>query len=203
MEVKCEKTSILEPVNPNKATALFTGKSSGILNWNDLLYPKMNDLRKLVRDTFYSTSKLELGVKEQNNEEVEKVIEQLLVLTQVSLDLISEVESYTTDPSVVSIIATMTDQCSEHLHSLYRIKSNEFDTISYAESTKITQPEDIVKVLQETINVKSDIKELVQRLVDIEAISNGNKLVEQLQLDMSNHIEFLEFVLQIAKEEIL
>ena len=203
MEVKCKKTSILEPVNPNKATALFTGKSSGILNWNDLLYPKMNDLRKLVRDTFYSTSKLELGVKEQNSEEVEEAIEELLSLTQLSLDLISKVESYATDPSVVSIIATITDQCSEHLHSLYRIKSNEFDTIELPKATAITKPTDVIEVLQEVINVKTNIEELSNKLLNVETIVNGDKLVEQLQLDMNNHIEFLEFILQIAKEEIL
>ena len=201
--MKCEKTSILEPVNPNKATALFTGKSSGILNWNDLLYPKMNDLRKLVRDTFYSTSKLELGVKEQNSEEVEETIEELLSLTQLSLDLISEVEGYATDPSVVSIMATITDQCSEHLHSLYRIKSNEFDVIELPEATVITKPTDVIEVLQEVINVKMNIEELSNKLSNVETIVNGDKLVEQLQLDMNNHIEFLEFILQIAKEEIL
>ena len=201
--MKCEKTSILEPVNPNKATALFTGKSSGILNWNDLLYPKMNDLRKLVRDTFYSTSKLELGVKEQNSEEAEETIEELLSLTQLSLDLISEVESYATDPSVVSIMATITDQCSEHLHSLYRIKSNEFDVIELPKVTVITKPTDVIEVLQEVINVKTNIEELSNKLLNVETIVNGDKLVKQLQLDMNNHIEFLEFILQIAKEEIL
>ena len=34
-----EKVKTLDPDNPNRATALFGGKSSGILNWNDIAYP--------------------------------------------------------------------------------------------------------------------------------------------------------------------
>lgn len=35
-QVMLEKAKTLEPRNPNKSTGIFHGKSSGILNWNDI-----------------------------------------------------------------------------------------------------------------------------------------------------------------------
>jgi len=54
------KVKVLEPENPNKSTALFGGKASGILNWNDLAYPHFYDYREQIRALFWRASEVDM-----------------------------------------------------------------------------------------------------------------------------------------------
>ena len=37
------KIKLLNPEYPNKSTGIINGKTSGLLNWNDIAYPQMYD----------------------------------------------------------------------------------------------------------------------------------------------------------------
>ena len=37
------KIKLLNPEHPNKSTGILNGKSSGLLNWNDIAYPSQQD----------------------------------------------------------------------------------------------------------------------------------------------------------------
>jgi len=58
---KLKLVKILEPINPNKSTALFGGKSSGILNWNDLKYPHFYKIREQIRALFWIASEVDMS----------------------------------------------------------------------------------------------------------------------------------------------
>ena len=47
------KIQLLNPDFPNKSTGIINGKSSGILNWNDIAYPKMYDLYQTLLSNFW------------------------------------------------------------------------------------------------------------------------------------------------------
>ena len=60
MDQLLKKVTVLEPENPNKSTALFGGRASGILNWNDLAYPHFYDFREQIRSLFWRASEVDM-----------------------------------------------------------------------------------------------------------------------------------------------
>lgn len=129
---KLTKTKVLEPANPNKATKLFGGKSSGILNFNDLKYPHFYKLREEIRNLFWSANEINMiddakhfkTLTEREKDAFLKIIGLLATLDAPQTKIADLVRQYTTDPSVTSIMATISDQESEHNHSYSYVLSS-------------------------------------------------------------------------------
>ncbi len=123
---------ILEPANPNRSTALFGGKSSGILNWNDLNYPHFYQHREQIRALFWRASEVDMtadikqfpSLPQSEQEAFLKIIGLLATLDGPQTDVASRIAHYSTDPSVKSIMATIADQESEHNHSYAYVLSS-------------------------------------------------------------------------------
>lgn len=123
---------VLEPANPNKSTAIFGGKASGILNWNDLAHPHFYTLRQRIRSLFWTANEVDMtqDVKQfptlsaTEQDAFLKIIGLLATLDGPQTDIASKIASYTTDPSVKSIMATISDQESEHNHSYSYVLSS-------------------------------------------------------------------------------
>lgn len=123
---------MIEPANPNKATAIFGGKASGILNWNDLAYPHFYTLRQKIRSLFWTANEVDMtqDVKQfprldpAEQDAFLKIIGLLATLDGPQTDIASKIAVYTTDPSVKSIMATIADQESEHNHSYAYVLSS-------------------------------------------------------------------------------
>ncbi|MEG6574522.1 MAG: ribonucleotide-diphosphate reductase subunit beta [Caldibacillus debilis] len=132
MEKLLKKATVLEPENPNRSTALFGGKASGILNWNDIAYPHFYDYREQIRALFWRASEVDmthdvkqfpsLSAGEQNA--FLKIIGLLATLDGPQTDIAMRISHYSTDPSVKSIMATIADQESEHNHSYAYVLSS-------------------------------------------------------------------------------
>lgn len=206
----CEKTKIIEPINPNKSTGLFTGKSSGILNWNDLLYPEMHEVRTKIRDTFYNASDFKTKIPEsiqQNQEELSKlqdVTAELLKHLQLSINLTSRLEGLVTDPSLVSIMATMSDQMYEHIRSIYRLELIKFESILVEHEllNSVLTPEKVLELIDSIIEGKLKINNLLDTLNNM--ISDDNeesKMVTHLKNDHDNHNNFLNKIRVVAVNE--
>lgn len=135
MTEKLEVVKILEPANPNKATKLFGGKSSGILNWNDIKYPHFYKLRETLRAQFWIANEVAMGediqqfpkLSPKEQDTFLKIIGLLATLDAPQTDLASKIADFTTDPSVMSIMATIADQESEHNHSYAYVLSSVTD----------------------------------------------------------------------------
>ncbi|HBZ09537.1 MAG TPA: ribonucleotide-diphosphate reductase subunit beta [Bacillus bacterium] len=127
-----DKVAVLEPLNPNKSTALFGGKASGILNWNDLAYPHFYNHREQIRALFWRASEVDMTqdikqfptLPEKEQDAFLKIIGLLATLDGPQTDVAARIGHYSTDPSVKSIMATIADQESEHNHSYAYVLSS-------------------------------------------------------------------------------
>src|SRR5690625_7050100 len=55
-----ERAKTLEPRNPNKSTGVFGGKSSGILNWNDIAYPHWYKMYKRLIGNYWQADEVDM-----------------------------------------------------------------------------------------------------------------------------------------------
>ncbi|MCM3109866.1 ribonucleotide-diphosphate reductase subunit beta [Lederbergia lenta] len=142
MTKKLDKVKILEPINPNKSTALFGGKASGILNWNDIAYPHFYQHREQIRALFWRASEVDMTqdikqfgtLTEKERSAFLKIIGLLATLDGPQTDAAARLSNYSTDPSVKSIMATIADQESEHNHSYAYVLSSVADLKTQNES---------------------------------------------------------------------
>ncbi|KXH83847.1 ribonucleotide-diphosphate reductase subunit beta [Sporosarcina sp. HYO08] len=126
------RVKVIEPANPNKATAIFGGKASGILNWNDLAYPHFYTIRQKIRSLFWTANEVDMtqDVKQfptldrAEQDAFLKIIGLLATLDGPQTDIAAKIAAYTTDPSVKSLMATIADQESEHNHSYAYVLSS-------------------------------------------------------------------------------
>ncbi|MFD1706660.1 ribonucleotide-diphosphate reductase subunit beta [Siminovitchia sediminis] len=127
-----DKVTILEPMNPNKSTALFGGKASGILNWNDVAYPHFYTHREQIRALFWRASEVDMTqdikqfptLPEKEQAAFLKIIGLLATLDGPQTDMAARIAQFSTDPSVKSVMATIADQESEHNHSYAYVLSS-------------------------------------------------------------------------------
>ena len=126
------RVKVLDPLNPNRATAIFGGEASGILNWNDLKYPHFYKLRQRIRSLFWTANEVDMtqDVKQfprlepGEQEAFLKIIGLLATLDGPQTDVAAKLSAYVTDPSVKSLFATIADQESEHNHSYAYVLSS-------------------------------------------------------------------------------
>ncbi|MDW0114949.1 ribonucleotide-diphosphate reductase subunit beta [Sporosarcina saromensis] len=126
------RVKVLNPANPNKSTAIFGGKASGILNWNDLAHPHFYTLRQKIRSLFWTANEVDMtqDVKQFGNlskaeqEAFLKIIGLLATLDGPQTVIAMKIADFATDPSVKSILATIADQESEHNHSYAYVLSS-------------------------------------------------------------------------------
>src|SRR5690606_25430375 len=132
MQQVLTKVNVLDPVNPNKSTALFNGKASGILNWNDVAYPHFYEHREQIRALFWRASEVDMTqdikqfpqLSQYEQDAFLKIIGLLATLDGPQTDIAARISHYSTDPSVKSVMATIADQESEHNHSYAYVLSS-------------------------------------------------------------------------------
>lgn len=200
----CEKTEILEPKHPNKSTGIFTGVSSGILNWNDLLYPQMHKIRTKIRDTFYVASTYETELVEPLTKKEQEKLVQLLTLTQETINKTSVLESLATDPSLVSIFATMADQSYEHIRSILRIdRSLTFDNIDLPKVGQPTGMKEVIALIGDIIKLKEELAETIHEVEKTlkDKVVGIEKVTEHINQDMENHALFFNEIKEIGLKE--
>src|SRR5690625_177849 len=127
-----EKVKTLEPLHPNKSTGVFGGKSSGILNWNDIAYPHWYKMYKRLIGNYWQADEVNMSAD----------VKQFAKLTQAEQDaylkiigLLSTLDApqtrtellislYATDPSVQSIMAVIAQQEAVHNESYSYVLSS-------------------------------------------------------------------------------
>lgn len=127
-----EKAKTLEPRNPNKSTGIFNGKSSGILNWNDIAYPHWYKIYKRLLGNYWQADEINMSsdVKQFSNltkaeqEAYLKVIGLLATLDAPQTRTALLISLYATDPSVQSIMAVIAQQEAVHNESYSYVLSS-------------------------------------------------------------------------------
>ncbi|GIN22507.1 hypothetical protein J1TS3_36410 [Siminovitchia fordii] len=156
---KLTKVKVLEPANPNKSTALFGGKASGILNWNDLKYPHFYKHREQIRALFWRASEVDMTqdvkqfptLQDKEQHAFLSIIGLLATLDGPQTDIAAKISQYSTDPSVKSIMATIADQESEHNHSYAYVLSSVTHLKNQIESFETGRKDEVLMKRNERI----------------------------------------------------
>ncbi|WP_258922081.1 ribonucleotide-diphosphate reductase subunit beta [Heyndrickxia coagulans] len=175
-----EKAKTLDPVHPNKATALFGGKSSGILNWNDLAYPHWYKTYKRLLGNYWQSDEVNMStdvkqfplLSEKEQETFLKIISLLATLDSSQTRTILLASLYATDPSVQSILAVIAQQEAVHNESYSYILSSVVSLDKQNEAFEIGRKDPVLlkrnEKLMEQYNAFSrqpDVEDIVKTLV--------------------------------------
>ncbi|REB06020.1 ribonucleotide-diphosphate reductase subunit beta [Sporosarcina sp. BI001-red] len=153
------RVNVLNPANPNKATAIFGGEASGILNWNNLAHPHFYTLRQRIRSLFWTANEVDLtqDVKQFGNlskaeqDAFLKIIGLLATLDGPQTVIAMKIADFATDPSVKSIMATIADQESEHNHSYAYVLSSVTTYDKQVESFEMGRSDEVLMKRNERI----------------------------------------------------
>ena len=127
-----EKAKTLEPANPNKSTGIFGGKSSGILNWNDIAYPHWYKMYKRLIGNYWQADEVNMSgdvkqfatLTDKEKEAYLKIIGLLSTLDGPQTRTALLLSLYATDASVQSIMAVIAQQEAVHNESYSYVLSS-------------------------------------------------------------------------------
>ncbi|MBE4909172.1 ribonucleotide-diphosphate reductase subunit beta [Bacillus luteolus] len=127
-----KKVKLLNPEHPNKATGIINGKSSGLLNWNDIAYPQMYDLYQALLSNFWIAKEINMqdDIKQWDSLSFEeqnvflRINTQLACLDSLQTPTMSQVMDYVTDSSLKAIFAVISQQEAVHNESYSYILSS-------------------------------------------------------------------------------
>ncbi|WP_142828523.1 ribonucleotide-diphosphate reductase subunit beta [Planococcus soli] len=126
------KIKLLNPEHPNKSTGVLNGRSSGLLNWNDIAYPQMYDLYQALLANFWKAQEINMqdDIKQWDSlSDVEKDVflrinTQLASLDSLQTPTMSQAMDYVTDSSFKAIFAVISQQEAVHTESYSYILSS-------------------------------------------------------------------------------
>ncbi|WP_368653436.1 ribonucleotide-diphosphate reductase subunit beta [Ornithinibacillus sp. 4-3] len=127
-----ERAKTLEPLFPNKSTGLFGGKSSGILNWNDIAYPHWHKMYKRLLGNYWQADEINMQsdvkqfetLTDAEKEAYLKIIGLLSTLDAPQTRTALLLSLYATDASVQSIMAVIAQQEAVHNESYSYVLSS-------------------------------------------------------------------------------
>ncbi|AXF56424.1 ribonucleotide-diphosphate reductase subunit beta [Salicibibacter kimchii] len=129
-----EKVAIMEPANPVRSTGIINGRSSGILNWNDIPYPSFYRTYRELLSNFWIPHEVNMSpdhksIMELSSEELRAyklTIGLLATLDTPQGRLIHGVSEYVSDDSVHAIAAVIAQQEVVHNESYSYVLSSLF-----------------------------------------------------------------------------
>ena len=126
------KIKLLNPEYPNKSTGIINGKTSGLLNWNDIAYPQMYDLYHTLLSNFWKAQEINMqddikqwdSLNETEKDVFLRINTQLASLDSLQTPTMSQVMDYVTDSSFKAIFAVISQQEAVHNESYSYILSS-------------------------------------------------------------------------------
>ncbi|NLC59735.1 MAG: ribonucleotide-diphosphate reductase subunit beta [Gammaproteobacteria bacterium] len=127
-----ERIRILEPRHPNRSTGIINGRTSGILNWNDIPYPSFYRAYKELSTNFWIPDEVDmkadareygdLSAREKNA--YDSIIGLLATLDSPQTRFIYNVAEYITDPAAHANAAIIGQQEVIHNESYSYVLSS-------------------------------------------------------------------------------
>ncbi len=132
MRTVFQRVKLFEPTHPNRATRLFGGECSGLLNWDDIGYPVFYEIYKVLRNNFWIPEEVSMNedrnqwlrLKPNEQEAFRKVIGLLSVLDSIQTRFVFEIARYASDSAVHAICANISNMESIHNQSYSYILSS-------------------------------------------------------------------------------
>ncbi|MGD6801290.1 ribonucleotide-diphosphate reductase subunit beta [Rossellomorea aquimaris] len=130
--VKLEKRILIDSEAPNASTSLINGRSSNILNWDDVRYPWAYPKYKRMLGNFWTPFEINMSkdikqfpnLTEQEQETFLKVIGLLALLDSIQTDYAGKVADYLTDSSLNALMIILAQQEVVHNHSYSYVLSS-------------------------------------------------------------------------------
>ncbi|MEJ8776967.1 ribonucleotide-diphosphate reductase subunit beta [Pseudogracilibacillus sp. ICA-222130] len=158
-ELLLERAKTLEPRNPNKSTGIFGGKSSGILNWNDIAYPHWYKMYKRLVGNYWQADEVNMSsdikqfptLTEEERDAYLKIIGLLSTLDAPQTRTALLFSLYATDPSVQSIMAVIAQQEAVHNESYSYVLSSVVSLAEQNESFELGRKDPVLLKRNEKI----------------------------------------------------
>lgn len=159
MKKKLEIAKTLEPRNPNKSTGIFGGKSSGILNWNDIAYPHWYTMYKRLIGNYWQADEVAMSADinqfptllPEEQDAYLKIIGLLSTLDAPQTRAALIISLYATDPSVQSIMAVIAQQEAVHNESYSYVLSSVVSLKDQNEAFELGRTNEVLKKRNEHI----------------------------------------------------
>jgi len=131
-----EKRSIMDVSAPNKSTGIVNGKSSNILNWDDVRYPWAYPKYKRMLANFWVPFEINMSkdikdfpqLTQTEQEAFLKIIGLLALLDSIQTDYAGKVADYLTDSSLNALMIMLAQQEVIHNHSYSYVLSSLVDS---------------------------------------------------------------------------
>src|SRR5699024_6565219 len=154
-----ERAKTLEPRNPNKSTGVFGGKSSGILNWNDIAYPHWYKIYKKLIGNYWQADEVNMAsdvkqfpeLTEEEQDAYLKIIGLLSTLDAPQTRTALLLSLYATEPSVQSIMSVIAQQEAVHNESYSYVLSSVVSLKEQNESFELGRKDPILMKRNEKI----------------------------------------------------
>src|SRR5690625_6078 len=158
-KVMLERAKTLEPLNPNKSTGLFGGKSSGILNWNDIAYPHWYKMYKRLLGNYWQADEVNMSgdirqfptLSEAEQAAYLKIIGLLSTLDAPQTRTALLLSLYATDSSVQSIMAVIAQQEAVHNESYSYVLSSVVSLDEQNESFQLGRKDPVLLKRNESV----------------------------------------------------
>ncbi|MDV2685698.1 ribonucleotide-diphosphate reductase subunit beta [Alkalihalophilus lindianensis] len=127
-----EKRKLYDPTAPNASTAIVNGKSSNVLNWDDVRFSWAYPLYKNMLANFWTPFEINMthdakqfkNLTEPEQESFKKIIGLLAFLDSVQTDYSIKVADYLTDSSLVALMSVLSFQEVVHNQSYSYVLSS-------------------------------------------------------------------------------
>lgn len=124
-EITIDKVRILEPEEKTKAEYIFKGKTNGLLNWNDILYPKFYNVYKQLLSNFWIPDEVSMlnDTKDWENldDEIKEAFLNISVmlsgLDSIQTQALTDISRYISDTATKHILVNIGQQETIHTES--------------------------------------------------------------------------------------
>jgi ribonucleoside-diphosphate reductase beta chain len=126
------KMKLLEPDYENKSSGIINGKTSGILNWNDIAYPEIYDMYQALLSNFWKAQEINMqdDIKQwpqltaEEKDVFLRINTQLASLDSLQTPVMTRVMDYVTDSSMQAVFAVIAQQEAVHNESYSYVLSS-------------------------------------------------------------------------------
>jgi ribonucleoside-diphosphate reductase beta chain len=127
-----KKRSLIDPDAPNASTGIVNGRSSNILNWDDVRFPWAYPKYKRMLGNFWTPFEINMSkdikqfpnLSPQEQDTFLKVIGLLALLDSIQTDYAGKVADYLTDSSLNALMIILAQQEVVHNHSYSYVLSS-------------------------------------------------------------------------------
>lgn len=125
-EIKLDKLRVLSPEDKTKASGIFKGKANGLLNWNNILYPKFYNVFKQLLANFWIPDEVSMvnDTKDWENNLSDEVKESFLTISimlsaldSIQTQAVNDLGRYISDTATKHILTNIAQQETIHTQS--------------------------------------------------------------------------------------